>query len=123
LSRAFDDFYHIFLFMGFGKNVKAQLTYADMQVQELATLAGVKKETISSYLGARKQTPSVENAVKIAQALGVSVEFLVTGTEPTLEQSFASLSPRLRSLLKTASRLDTPDLEFLASLAERLQHQ
>jgi transcriptional regulator with XRE-family HTH domain len=101
--------------MGFRENVKAQLQFADMQVKELAALSGVKKETISSYLGARNQTPSVENAVKIARVLGVSVEFLVTSAEPTVELSPAALTPRLRALLADAARLEREDFAVMAT--------
>jgi transcriptional regulator with XRE-family HTH domain len=65
--------------MGFRENLKAELEYADMRVKELAELSGVKKQTIDSYLRENNYSPSVETAVCIAQALGVSVEYLVTG--------------------------------------------
>jgi len=67
--------------MGFRENLKAELAYSDMRVKELAALSGVKKQTIDSYLREDSYTPSVENAVCIARALGVSVEYLVTGEE------------------------------------------
>ncbi|MCL2719938.1 MAG: helix-turn-helix domain-containing protein [Treponema sp.] len=67
--------------MGFKENLKAELSYVDMRVKDLAKLSGVKKQTIDSYLREDSYTPSVENAVNIARALGVSVEYLVTGLE------------------------------------------
>jgi transcriptional regulator with XRE-family HTH domain len=67
--------------MGFRENLKAELTYIDMKVKELAVLSGIKKSTIDSYLRENCYTPSVDAAVAIARALGVSVEYLVTGKE------------------------------------------
>ena len=52
-----------------------------MYVKELAALSGVKKQTIDSYLNVHSCMPSADAAVAIARALGVSVEYLVTGKE------------------------------------------
>ena len=67
--------------MGFKENLKEQLSFSGMYVKELAALSGVKKQTIDSYLSVQGCIPSADAAVAIAQALGVSVEYLVTGSE------------------------------------------
>jgi transcriptional regulator with XRE-family HTH domain len=67
--------------MGFKENLKEQLSFSGMYVKELARLSGVKKQTIDSYLNVNCCMPSADAAVAIAQALGVSVEYLVTGRE------------------------------------------
>jgi transcriptional regulator with XRE-family HTH domain len=67
--------------MGFKENLKSELIYSGMPVKELAAKSGVNKYSIDNYLNARGQIPSAEAAVKIAAALGVSVEYLVTGKE------------------------------------------
>ena len=67
--------------MGFKDNLKSELQYKGMLVKELAVESGIKKETIDSYLSARSQLPNVDTGVKIAKALGVSVEYLVTGED------------------------------------------
>jgi len=41
----------------------------------------VNKRTLDHYLMSNPQEPSVTNAIKIAKALNVSVEYLVTGQE------------------------------------------
>lgn len=50
-----------------------------MLVKELADRSGVPKGTIDHYLAEKCTAPIAENAVKIARALGVTVEYLVTG--------------------------------------------
>ena len=65
--------------MGFKENLKSELSYQNMLVKELAAMTGISKKTLDNYLNARKYMPSADAAVKIAQALGVSVEYLVTG--------------------------------------------
>ena len=67
--------------MGFKENLKEQLSFSGMYVKELAALSGVKKQTIDSYLNTHSCMPSADAAVAIAKALGVSVEFLITGNE------------------------------------------
>ena len=67
--------------MGFKENLKSELAYSGMLVKELAAKSGVNKYSLDNYLNARGQVPSVEVGIKIAQALGVSVEYLVTGME------------------------------------------
>ena len=67
--------------MGFRENLKAELEYQNIKTQELADKSGVNKRTIDHYLMTNPQEPSVTNAFKIAQALDVSVEYLLTGKE------------------------------------------
>lgn len=67
--------------MSFKENLREQLNFSGMYVKELAALSGVKKQTIDSYLNTHSCMPSADAAVAIAKALGVSVEFLVTGKE------------------------------------------
>jgi len=67
--------------MGFRENLKEELDFTGMYVKELAALSGVKKQTIDSYLKTDSCMPLADTAVAIAQALGVSVEYLVTGKE------------------------------------------
>jgi transcriptional regulator with XRE-family HTH domain len=71
----------LFKGMGFKENLKSELVYSGLLVKELAAKSGVKKHSINNYLNKRGQLPSVEAAVRIAQVLGVSVEYLVTGKE------------------------------------------
>lgn len=67
--------------MFFAENVRAELEYQDIQVKELAQKTGISKNTLDKYLSGRKSEPGVENAVKIAKVLGVSVEYLVCNSE------------------------------------------
>jgi len=67
--------------MGFKENLKSELVYKDMLVKELALKAGISRHTLDNYLNVREHLPTIDVAVKIAQALDVSVEYLVTGKE------------------------------------------
>ena len=65
--------------MGFRENLKAELDYQGMLVKELAEKSGISKKTIDHYLITKPREPLVSNAVAIAKALNVTVEYLVTG--------------------------------------------
>ena len=68
--------------MAFKENLKTELEFKNLKVKELASQTGISRRTIDQYLATAAKMPSAENAVKIAQILDVSVEYLVTGTEP-----------------------------------------
>lgn len=65
--------------MSFRDNLKAELTYQGILVKELSKKTGISKRTLDNYLRENGSLPLVDSAVKIAQALNVSVEYLVNG--------------------------------------------
>jgi transcriptional regulator with XRE-family HTH domain len=91
--------------MGFRENLKAELSFKGMLVKELAAASGVKITTLSSYLKENGSTPSAENAVLIARALGVSAEYLVTGAEPRGERAAGGPGGELRQLARAIEPL------------------
>ncbi|MCL2232944.1 MAG: helix-turn-helix domain-containing protein [Treponema sp.] len=108
--------------MGFRENLKSQLEYSGMLVKELAARSGVKKKTIDSYLSAHGYIPSAEIAVSIARALGVTVEYLVTGTDnPTTDHPASSLHSDVQKIVLVAERLNSRDRHIILSLARLLK--
>lgn len=92
--------------MSFGDNLHKELEFQDIQIKELSKKTGISKNTLDKYLSGTKSQPNVENAVKIAQALGVTVEYLVLGktaakpeSKDTLQNSFSRLSSRDREIV------------------------
>jgi len=63
----------------FRENLRTELNYHGVTIKELSAKTGIPVATLDCYLGARETIPSVDAAVKIAQALQVSVEYLVIG--------------------------------------------
>ena len=98
--------------MEFRENLKSELAYSGMLVKELAAKSGVNKYSIDNYLNKRGQTPSVEAAVKIARALGVSVEYLVTGTENAID-GVARLSKEAHTIARQAEQLNDKNRKFV----------
>jgi len=63
----------------FKKMLRAELDYQDIKVKELSAKTGISARTLEGYLNARGSIPPADVAVKIAQILNVTVEYLVTG--------------------------------------------
>ena len=107
--------------MGFKENLKSELAYQDMRVKELAVQSGISKSTIDNYLSIRGYMPSAEAAVKIASALGVSVEYLVTGRENHSDNS--SLGPEIRSLVQNFKLLDEHDRKMIIAIMQLFKNR
>jgi transcriptional regulator with XRE-family HTH domain len=107
--------------MGFRENLRSQLEYSGMLVKELAAHSGIKKKTIDSYLAARGYTPSVAAAVSIAKALGVSVEFLVTGKDTVKDRPLSSLHSDIQEIVLVSERLIPKDRFIILNLARLMQ--
>jgi len=99
--------------MGFRENLKAELTYSGMLVKELAKLSGIKKHTIDSYLREKNNIPSIEAGLKIAQALGVSVEYLVTGKEGKRNKEVHEINNDVQIIARLAEQLDDEKRKFV----------
>jgi len=66
---------------GFRKNLRNELDYQGITIKELSARTGIPVATLDCYLGTRATIPSVDAAYKIARALQVSVEYLITGED------------------------------------------
>ena len=65
----------------FSKRLRSEIEYIGLNQKEFAAKIGLKKRTLDTYLGIQQSMPLADTAVKIAAALDVSVEYLVTGKE------------------------------------------
>jgi len=99
--------------MGFKENLKSELAYSGMLVKELAAKSGVNKYSINNYLNARGQIPSVEAGLKIAQALGVSVEYLVNGKEGKQSKEAHEINNDVQAIARLAEQLDDEKRKFV----------
>jgi transcriptional regulator with XRE-family HTH domain len=115
--------------MGFRENLKEQLNFCGIYVKELASLTGLKKKTIDSYLkSVNSSVPSVEAAVAIARVLGVSVEFLVNGSNYQSDVAaaggnHASSHSESRLITQISAQLNEKDRKTVLALAKFLKKQ
>jgi len=106
--------------MGFKENLKSELVYSGMMVKELASISGVNKRTIDNYLNTHNTMPSADAAVRIAGALGVTVESLINGHEQKGRGSSAPL-PDSRVVLKNLEALNKRDRKIVLNLIKSLK--
>jgi transcriptional regulator with XRE-family HTH domain len=106
--------------MGFRENLKSELEYNNMAVKQLAALSGVQKRAIDNYLRtADAAMPVADTAVKIARALGVTVEYLVMGEEQPVPQEIRKIT---RNLYKVNLRDRKLISDLLDSMIERKEN-
>ena len=63
----------------FGTRLREEIEYMGISQRELAERAGIKKRALDMYVGYRESMPPADVAVRLAKALNVTVEYLVTG--------------------------------------------
>lgn len=69
-----------------------------MLKKELSAISGVHKRAIDTYVRANSSMPPADAAVKIAKALGVTVEYLVTGEDSTIAKDINKLTRNILDL-------------------------
>jgi len=90
--------------MGFRENLREALEYSGLEQKELAYKANIKLRSIENYLRENGSVPIADKAVQIAQVLGVTVEYLVTGKNPQKED-YSFIDPEIRKLIKAIKKL------------------
>ncbi len=111
--------------MGFRENLKNELVFQDIRIKELAYKSGINPRTIEQYLSSAAKMPSAENAVKIANALGVSVEYLVTGKTNKKDSSKEAdtqiyLYKKYHELINQAEHLNEQQLKAIENLMKSI---
>ena len=86
--------------MSFKDRLRQEIEYKGLLVKELSAEVGISNSTFLSYIDARGVLPNVETAVKIASALGVSVEYLVTGKDPIYNSKNIDIQDITHDLIK-----------------------
>ena len=107
--------------MGFKENLKSELGYQNIQVKELAATTGISRYTLGNYLSVRERIPTADVAVKIAQALGVSVEYLVTGEESIVEKP--PFNSEIRGLIQNYKQLSDDNQKLIIAMIKFLKNK
>lgn len=102
----------------FWNNVKEELDYKDMSQKELSAFTDISYNTLQSWI-TKDRLPDAQDAVKIARALNVSVEKLVTGKENISKD----LNDEINSMLHDIRHLSTEDFKIARTLIHRLSGQ
>lgn len=108
--------------MGRGKSADAKnfwIRYARNTEKDLPVIlqTKIKASTLSSYKTSER-FPRADEAVKIARALGVTVEYLVEGTSTDVQ-----LPPKVMLLAQDLARLNDKDFEAVSRIVKALVAQ
>jgi len=120
IVKPYTQIFTYFLIMGFRENLKAELEYNGISVGDLASKTGISKRTLEKYLCSEGSVPLADTACKIAEALGVSVEQLVNGTNRQNDNILTNFSPDIRHIIRIAENSSHADRKILLSLARAL---
>lgn len=100
----------------FRENLRKELDYQGIFVKELSSKTGIPVATLDCYLGTRANVPSVEAAFKIAQALQVSVEYLIIGENPDTKKTHIRLSREALELIRLIEHLNSEQCKAILNL-------
>lgn len=105
--------------MSFRENLRETLDFVSMEQKELAAKTGLSLKTIENYVKKDSSIPSADKAVLIAQALGVTVEYLVTGKK-SIKIDKNDISIKNKELADILSKLNNYNYNVITSMAKIL---
>ena len=106
----------------FRENLRYELDFQGITVKELSEKTEIPKATLECYLGARANMPSAEFAVKIAQTLGVTVEYLITG-EDLYRNKHPAQSQEMLKLHRDIEKLNNAQCKAFQGLIKSFKEQ
>lgn len=102
--------------MGFAENLRDELEYQGMQVKELAERTGISINTLNKYRPGSEVAPTIDNALKIARVLKVSLDYLATGSD-----ALDTLAvPGAQSIIRKIRRLSAKDLDAVSAVVDSI---
>lgn len=114
--------------MSFRENLRDELNYKDLRIKELSEKTKISIGTLNHYLAEKSTEPTAENAVKIEKALGVTVEYLVTGknsstqnSKPQLTDEEIRIYKQNASLIKKLAQLSPASKKAIENLIEQMK--
>jgi len=106
--------------MAFKENLKYIMESKGLILKELSQKTKISENTLKSYLKSESSEPKVSKAFLIANALGVSIEYLITGKDSVHKDQ---ISPQVLELEKEMIKLTTTDLVAVSSIIRSLSEK
>jgi len=103
--------------------LREELDYQGLTVKELAAKSDVAKGAIDSYLGKQASMPPADTAARMAEALGVTVEYLLSGQQGGSREAPAPFfpNPKKRTLLRIFDELLPEDQKLALDFVKLLK--
>jgi transcriptional regulator with XRE-family HTH domain len=100
----------------FKENLRNELSYQGVTVKELSAQTGIPRASLDCYLGSRATVPSTENALKIAQFLKVSIEYLAIGENKNTFKLPGKTSREAREIIRWVGNLNQEQCKAILKL-------
>ncbi len=107
--------------MGFADNLLKLLRERNLKQAQLCRMTGIQTSLMSDYIGGKK-SPTIGNAILIADALHISLDALV-GKEPDPERETAPAGHALTALWEEIHNLPEEELLFLLDTVQALKRR
>lgn len=108
------------LFMDFRSRLREEIENSGLLDKEVAAKANISKRTIDSYVGRQGCIPSADVAVRLAQVLNTTVEYLVTGETSTFQTSNDN---KIKSITSKLKHFSEKDLSIINSVVDGLDEK
>ena len=105
--------------MSFRDNLRETLDFLYIGQKELAAKTGLSLKTIENYVKKDSSVPSADKAVLIAQTLGVTVEYLVTGKK-NAKKGTTEIQTGNKEIFDILQKLNNDNYEVVTSIAKML---
>lgn len=97
----------------------ARETLRKLSQSELAGLSGLQPSAVSHFETGRR-SPSFDNLRRLADALDVTIDYLLGRVEDPSDKSKTAAGPTVDKLFRDAEQLSHDDLRTLAGFADML---
>ena len=108
------------LFMDFRSRLREEIEYSGLLDKEVAAKANISKRAIDSYVGSQGCIPSADVAVRLAQVLNTTVEYLVTGETSTFQTSNDN---KIKSITSKLKHFSEKDLSIINAVVDGLDEK
>ena len=105
--------------MSFRDNLRETMDFTYIGQKELSAKTGLSLKTIENYVKKDSSIPSADKAVLIAQALGVTVEYLVTGKKNDKDDT-TEIKTGNKEMIDILNKLNNYNYEVVTSIAKML---
>ena len=106
--------------MDFRSRLREEIENSGLLDKEVAAKANISKRTIDSYVGVQGCIPSADVAVRLAQVLNTTVEYLVTGETSTFQTSNDN---KIKSITSKLKHFSEKDLSIINAVVDGLDEK
>jgi len=104
----------------FKDRLREAIKNSGLLIKEIAFKTNLSQRTIENWLSSRPTIPRADDAVKVAQVLGTTVECLVTGAKPEVldqaDRALFELAVKYHPVLRDLEELDETTRSFSLEL-------